>query len=135
MKQMKLLIGVAMLLVMGTSTLSAQAIDHSIRVTVPFAFSVNGKTLEAGDYLVSSLVDNAVAIKGMNGELYKLSLTNPAESLNPTEPKLVFRHYGEKYILTQAWFGYSHYGRVFSVAGTGLKAARNEAPITILAAK
>ena len=74
---------------------------------VPFAFSVSGKTLPAGEYKIG--VDNnrtgLVQIKSADGRA-TFTLTHSAGAGAPSaEPKLVFHRYGDQYFLAQVSTG------------------------------
>jgi hypothetical protein len=87
-------------------------ISGVLKVNVPFAFSVGGKTLEAGDYYISPNGEKWISIKDAAAKKTVFVLTN-AVSLGTkvTAPKLVFHRYGNSYFLAQAWLRYSDEGR------------------------
>ena len=98
------------------------AITGTVKVTIPFAFSVAGKTFEAGTYYIGPADEgNEMAIKSASGKTALLALTNMVSIANQVvPPKLVFHKYGDQYFLTQAWLKYSDEGREFFVTPRGV---------------
>ena len=91
------------LFVVGTT--SAQEPGTSMRVTIPFEFTVKGKTLPAGDYEVQRINDEPIGVLIRN-------LHNKHEDVVfETEPKidrsitkrdeLIFTRYGDSYFLSE----------------------------------
>ena len=137
MKQTKLLIGIAMALLIGMPALFAQTINHSVRATVPFQFSVGDKTLEAGQYLISSTQEKVITIRNVDNNGFALALSNAVEDFNVVEPKLVFHQYGEKYFLAQVWLD-SGVGRGLAEPSSDkrkLADVYRERDVTVIAAK
>ncbi len=88
--------------VLAVVAVPAQAAE--IRCQIPFSFTVNGKTLPAGTYSVSSEVaQGALFVRGFSHAAVVLS--NSIASTKDTAAKLVFHKYGDQYILRQAWMG------------------------------
>jgi hypothetical protein len=97
----------------------------SMRVTIPFDFIVEGKTLEAGEYYISKNGDNWISIRDAAGSSVMLALTRATSlGIKSTEPKLVFHRYGNKYFLAQSWLRYSSDGREFFESKDERKLAR-----------
>ena len=71
---------------------------------VPFPFTVGDKAMPAGKYFVEALYWNAVAFRRGDGKTVLLTITRSREPSNVTTPKLVFRHYGNVYFLTEVQF-------------------------------
>jgi len=91
-------------LVAVLAVLSVPAHAAEIRAKIPFSFTVNGKTLPAGTYSVSTeAVQGGLLVRGFRDGA--VVLTNSIESGKDTTPKLVFHRYGDQYILRQAWMG------------------------------
>jgi hypothetical protein len=91
-------------LVTVLAVLSVPAEAAEIRCRIPFSFTINGKTLPAGTYRVSSeAVQGALLVRGFGQGA--VVLTNSIASRKDTEAKLVFHKYGDQYILRQAWMG------------------------------
>ncbi len=91
-------------LVAVLAVLSVPAHAAEIRAKIPFSFTVNGKTLPAGTYSVSTeAVQGGLLVRGFGHGA--VVLTNSIASGKDTGAKLVFHKYGEQYILRQAWMG------------------------------
>jgi len=122
MKRMKLMAGIAVALLMGLPTLYGQSnnivmpvpettsVNGVVQVTIPFDFSVSGKTLAAGEYLIAPSGEKGIAFKGVKGNGAAVVLTHPISNSKADGPKLVFHRYGDKYFLAQAWLRYSDTG-------------------------
>ena len=75
-----------------------------VECTVPFSFSVNGKTMPPGTYAVSTgIVQGTVLVRGFGRGA--VSITTGLQSASDTDPKLVFHKYGDEYVLRQVWLG------------------------------
>ena len=138
MKKLALsLIGALSMLLSGVS---AYAQDVHIRITVPFDFSVNNKTMPAGQYDVLSaglknpgtlVIRNATA----RMEMYVNTLDRQSPSLS-SQTKLVFQQYGGTYFLSQIWTEGSRAGLEFPKARTEIQEAKAAAgQQVVLAAK
>ena len=94
-----LFLGAAVLMGLG-----AQA--QSIKVSIPFAFEANGKSLPAGEYTVRE-------VSATNGGIFAMQNTHDGMllsgshpiSYNTSEAKLVFRQAADGYYLTELWDG------------------------------
>src|SRR5688572_25491093 len=81
-------------------SLPAQAADTVS--TVPFSFTVNGKTLPPGDYRVS-LTRGILFVRGLGNGAF--ALVTRTESREVAREALVFHKYGERYFLREARMG------------------------------
>jgi hypothetical protein len=81
---------------------TAEAADRTFRV--PFAFSVNGKSLPPGTYRVST-ADSVLSVRGDEGAV--LVLTNTLAPRQAAQGQLLFHKHGREYFLRQAWLGRS----------------------------
>lgn len=96
-----LFLGAAVLMGLG-----AQA--QSIKVSVPFAFEANGKSLPAGEYTVNEISANAGGIYAMRNMDTRDSVLLPSThpiNYTTSETKLVFRQAADGYYLTEVWDG------------------------------
>jgi hypothetical protein len=128
MKKLALsLFGALSMLLLGGSAL-AQTVH--IRLTVPFDFTVGNKTLSAGDYELRSAgqPDNPgmLLICRMGGpiEMY-IHASDLQSTNNASQTKVVFRHYGNLYFLSQVWTAGTHAGWEFPETRTELNEAKN----------
>ena len=102
------------------------SITGTVKVTIPFDFTVAGKTLKAGTYYIGPANEgNEMAIKSASGRTAVMAPTNLVSVANKVvPPKLVFHKYGDQYFLTQTWLKYSDEGREFFVTPEELMMAR-----------
>ena len=77
----------------------------TVRVDVPFAFSVNNQVLPAGSYeIVQNDNTSMLTIRNQSDRkstIFGVSTTE--ERRVPAEAKLVFKRYGDQYFLSQIW--------------------------------
>jgi hypothetical protein len=91
-------------LVAVLAVLSVSADAAEIRCNVPFSFTVNGNTLPAGTYRVSTeTAQGTLFVRGYAQAAF--ALTGRIESSKDTAAKLVFNKYGDQYILKEARMG------------------------------
>lgn len=123
------LFGMLSMLLLGGSAY-AQAVH--VRITVPFEFTVNNKTLPAGQYEVLSaglLNPSVLEIRRPDGLLqtYVNASDRPQSSNSSNQTKLVFRQYGNMYFLSQLWTEGAHLGWEFPKVRAEIREARNGA--------
>jgi hypothetical protein len=102
-KQALTLVGVLSLLLAAGS---AFAQSGQVRANVPFDFVVNKVTLPAGAYSITTEGggNEILVIRGLENHSVRLANANAVETLKaPTQSKLVFRRYGNRYFLSQVW--------------------------------
>jgi len=97
------LLGVALLL-LGIGTARADALE----LKVPFAFTVQGQSLPAGEYRVERPLNDSsvILLKGMQGERSAIYvMTSAASGRNPggDTPGLTFARGEHGYELTSIW--------------------------------
>lgn len=138
MKLMKQIAAVCALLIAGSAQVvqaetsnvelmiaESWGISGTTRVNIPFAFSVGGTTLAAGDYNISPNGEKGIAIQNGSGKTAVIALTNAVSpDTNARAPKLVFHRYGDQYFLAQTWLRTSDTGRQLFVSAEEMKAAR-----------
>lgn len=98
------------LLVVACLPVAAQA---QIQLNIPFNFFAAGKSLPAGHYEVTCVLDvNEIVWRISNDHGQSMAfLTNSVQSLKiPHQTSLVFRNTGTTYSLVQIWTS-SHFGR------------------------
>ena len=94
----------AVSLVAVLAVLAIPADAAQIQCKVPFAFTVNGKTLPAGTYTVSTNgSQGSLLVRGFGHGAF--SVTGRVESRTDDTARLVFHRYGDQYVLRQAWMG------------------------------
>jgi hypothetical protein len=85
-----------------------------MKADVPFAFTVGSNQMPAGSYEIRAMGGRATLIQSKDGHDKVLALCGPAgPSKAVDETKLVFKRYGDRYILSQIWT---------STSGEGLQA-------------
>jgi hypothetical protein len=99
------------------------SITGTVKVAIPFQFSVAGKTFPAGTYYIGPSGEKAMAIRSVAGPSLMV-LTNAVTANNVTAPKLVFHKYGHEYFLAQAWLRNSDSGRELFVSPREIQMAR-----------
>lgn len=78
--------------------------SHTLSVNVPFGFELGSKHLGPGVYTITTPLSDIVSIR--NSSDGAMIMTHPEENMKVTsQPKLVFHRYGDRYFLSQVWFG------------------------------
>src|SRR5215471_3742424 len=75
----------------------------TLTANVPFAFSIDGKSLPAGAYEVRELGSRATVIETKDGKNHAMGLYAPAGECKSGESKLVFHRVGDSYFLAEIW--------------------------------
>ena len=98
-----LLLVIAIALVSAVASAYGQS-NSPARADIPFAFVAGGKTLEAGNYEVSSNSAGVVRMRSTETEQSAFSLSMSALKGAPAKAgTLVFRRYGSQYFLAEIW--------------------------------
>jgi hypothetical protein len=100
---MKNLTAIALFVAAGIATAgSALAQDHKVTATVPFNFTVSGRTLPAGNYTIGNDGNSPRIIRIYDREkaLGVMAVTVPDTSTSG-DNKLVFHRYGNQYFLSE----------------------------------
>ena len=92
----------AVSLIAVLSPLAASIDAAEVTSQIPFSFAVNGTTLPAGHYRVTTQ-DGTLSIRGLTRSV--IVLGQPAKSLTRTTPKMVFDKTGDSYTLREVWTG------------------------------
>jgi hypothetical protein len=97
----------ACVLLIGLAATSAQA-QSTMKVDVPFDFSIGNMSLQSGQYTVTQASPDAnpeaLLFRSADGNAQAVTLGIRMESIKAVEqPKLVFRKYGSHYFLSQVW--------------------------------
>jgi hypothetical protein len=76
--------------------------NHKVQATVPFDFTVAGKLLPAGTYLIKKQ-DNTdvIVIANLDKPISALGLVNPDSNKSHKGGKLTFHKYGDQYFLSE----------------------------------
>lgn len=117
-------------LLAGLAVLPVQAqTNHTLKVQIPFAFSVGKKALPAGEYTV---VENLSAQHGtiMGNQLGSaMFLAHQLQAPStPKTAKLIFNRYGNQFYLTQVWNGLTNIGRELPMCRAERELRRQNSP-------
>ncbi len=100
---MKTLVCCSLLALASAGTLPAQI--HGLKAKVPFEFTVMGRTMPAGEYVVDNANSSATVI--LKCREHSVSVIVPTDALQSAAPqeeaKLVFHRYGDQYFLSEVW--------------------------------
>src|ERR1700687_2882213 len=94
------------LLLLAAASIYVQAEDQAIlRANVPFAFTVENKTMPAGTYTVSVVRPyDVLKLQSVDkGNSIFLNADPTATANGASDTSLVFQHVGSRYFLTQVW--------------------------------
>jgi len=111
-KQLLVVLSLGLLL----ATASAYAQEELVVANVPFDFTINGKTLPAGEYVISpvGVSTNVVSINSRGQHIAMLGMPVRCEASEASaKTKLVFNHRGSRYFLKQIWVRGYKAGREF----------------------
>jgi hypothetical protein len=93
------------LALVAVATAYAQFPGTAIRATIPFAFSVEGKTLPAGEYEIKRITDSpeGLVIRNVNDKHdHVMFVTESVEPRKiPERGEIVFHRYGDSYFLSE----------------------------------
>ena len=97
----------AVVLALMSMTAFAQLPGAPIRASIPFDFTVRGRTLPAGQYEISRIGDEPDGLEIANIDHrreHAMIETEPVEKSNvPTKGEIVFHRYGDTYFLYEVW--------------------------------
>ena len=95
------LVAAAIVGVLATGVANAAAASDTRGVNVPFAFTVNGKVMAAGHYLIERSVNpSVVVVRGQDGEGLFVTTELPDESSWAESPAVTFTKSGNTYELS-----------------------------------
>ena len=97
---------VAAVAVFGLVLAGAPAFAQDARVTIPFAFTVMGKTLPAGVYEITSQTSDVLKLESVSSPELQVELPvleRLSDEMKPGDAKVVFDRKGRTSALTQVW--------------------------------
>lgn len=104
---LKTMASFSFLLMFAALSISAQA-QTTERASIPFDFSVGGKKLPAGAYMIkrNPLSTSSLLVQNQKGHPASIILTIPSlqNKSRSERGRLVFNRYGDIYFLAQVWF-------------------------------
>jgi hypothetical protein len=101
-----LLILSGLICLIGSATVIAQQFNDRVAFTTTFPFTVGNATLPAGKYTVRSLEDetSVMEVSGVNTPTSVMLEVEPTTSEQPhNKSEVVFKKYGDKYVLSEVW--------------------------------
>ena len=101
------------LMVVSAITAHAQA-GSSFMVSVPFDFTVSGRTLAAGEYIVArnGVSSDGLTIRSKDGKGGASALTKTIQTEDiQNETTVVFKRYDDQFFLSQVWVSGRSTGR------------------------
>ena len=128
MKTIRITLSIA-LLVLATA-MFAQTGPGDVVADVPFAFTVGGKTLPAGRYIVKPADEHAVRIFRPQTTGIFVS-THAAVKTSSEQTKLVFHRYGDTYFLSAVWLKGNPNGRELLPSSAERNMAQHNAEMEI----
>lgn len=88
---------------------SALAQDHAVKATVPFNFTVNGSTMPAGSYTITSDSSSVPVLSIRNHQeklnVWAMGLLDPSDV--GKAGSLTFHKYGDRYFLSEISYPHS----------------------------
>ena len=110
----------ALLAGVAAATAYAQMPGTSLRATIPFAFSVRGKILPAGEYEIRRITDDpgSLIISSLNDNHERAIFeTEPVEARQISRrSEFIFHRYGESYFLSEVFAGGGQTGRELPIS-------------------
>lgn len=107
---------------------SAKAANHVLAV-IPFEFSVDYKTMPAGEYVLQTVATagNGLLIQSVDGNSSTLRPSEAIERLHDrANARLVFHRYGQRYFLAEVWSGGDTAGRQLTKSRDEIDLEREE---------
>ncbi|HEY6389640.1 MAG TPA: hypothetical protein VIX89_00085 [Bryobacteraceae bacterium] len=133
----RLLVTIGLSAVLGSSLLNAQTSGKIGAADVPFSFRIADRVLPPGSYTVTARANGLMELWNTDTQQGVMVMTGENKS-GHSDPKLVFNRYGDRYFLSQVWFGNEDAGRILTkghlekeIAGVGGNAPGSLASIRI----
>ena len=122
-----LCLAAAAVLALGVMATTAQAQSDSvkIRIHVPFSFTVENTTFDAGDYLITEPSNQVLRIQGQSERASSIQHVKFAHSRQESDGrvKLIFHRYGAQYFLAVVSNGTSESTFDFQITEQELRVA------------
>ncbi len=102
----------ALFIAFALSMAQAQDQTPSIKVKIPFTFSVGNQSFAAGEYTLKALIQHTTGLQNQNGRtLSNISSNSIEAAAAPSSTELVFNRYNDHYFLAQIWEAGSNIGK------------------------
>lgn len=88
--------------------------SNSMSANIPFDFTIGGKSLAAGEYVVRAFTENGdtLAVTNKSSSKSAIRLAMPIQAASAARnSKLVFHRYGPRYFLAEVWVAGEKTGR------------------------
>jgi hypothetical protein len=116
---------ISILMVLSALSANAQK-GSSFVVKVPFAFTVSGKTLPAGEYVFARSTQasgEVMMVRSQERGAYVQTKPVQAQDIQE-ETQVIFKRYGDQYFLFQIWMSGKSSGRELFKSGREQKSER-----------
>lgn len=87
----------------STQTAAAQSTSVVAEVTIPFAFQAGSLQMPAGNYRIARESNNLILLSGPSHSTDFVMMHDAITRHAPSQGKVVFHRYGDKYFLSQIW--------------------------------
>ncbi len=103
----QILVSIATLSIIFTLAITGLAnLKNSVTVDIPFAFTVQGKTLPAGEYVIApGRIEGTVVITNKKTGEFTLSTAMHVSGKTDNSARLIFRRYGQQAFLAEVYDG------------------------------
>src|SRR4030095_1731399 len=102
------------LTLVSSAKTSAQSANQQLVADIPFSFTVVNETLPAGTYTVTVVNpasdQKVIKLSSVNGNKSAMLKMMPVKGSEDSTPRLVFRRYGDRHFLAQAWTSADSWG-------------------------
>src|SRR5215510_5842735 len=128
--------------ILATSAVIAQGpLYDKVEVNLPYPVTVNGTTLQPGDYVIrqhDSAAGGSRVLHFFSNQGLKLETTAMAiptlDNRTPEQTKLVLEHFGNDYYLNKIWVQGKDYGYEFPIpANIRMRERERTAPASVVA--
>jgi hypothetical protein len=100
---LRIFLMLSLFVTLAAASVYAQS-DMSLKVNIPFEFSVGNEVLPAGEYTVRNMVQGILVIRSVDCSASQFfSTMGTIASKTPNESSLVFHRYGDEYFLSTIW--------------------------------
>lgn len=121
----QLLIAASLLMGLGLCAARVDAQTGGVRVTVPFRFSISGKTFAAGDYTMVAGSHQVSVVSQGDGRTVALALANDISGhAAGANGRIVFHCYGERCFLAEVWSPIQENGRLLLISPAEAESGR-----------
>ena len=124
-RTLKAMMMISILMVLSALSANAQK-GSSFVVKVPFAFTVSGKTLPAGEYVFARSTQasgEVMMVRSQERGAYVQTKPVQAQDIQE-ETQVIFKRYGDQYFLFQIWMSGKSSGRELFKSGREQKSER-----------